>query len=241
VRDLFRRRGPNGLGTYFEYPGGAVPTQVSQAVPVVQSDNTPVTPTDDAQSSPARAPGDGFNPYLVPDGFSYLTNLKYLAYRSFPMQLRLLDTLRRETLKGMWQPRMYGIPQDPTVTFQGGDTLNYELHVARGSILWGFTFSIIAATPPDVAKPNDVRIRITDICANRPIVPQYVGGSFFTPNSYASPGGGTPNTGIPFVLATEPIPISGSGDLMIDMVNITVNVRQCQLLMMFAEPIGSPQ
>lgn len=218
-----------GLGTYYQ---GEFGQNFEPFIP--QSNQGEALPPD---AAPTTQPG-GVNPYLIPDGLSLMRNLKFLPYRAYPMQIRLLDTYRRQALQGIWQPRWYTVPQDPLVAIAAGDTLNYQLHVAAGSVLWGYSFAVLPATVMgDTASPGDLRIQLVDQCSNAPRIAQPENGNAFVANFKA----GAPRAGFNFVMPPEPIVISPGGELLVDIINLVTNDRQCQLLLMFMEPAGSPQ
>lgn len=188
-------------------------------------------------SAPPVMPPGGLNPFLIPDAFSYFVRLKYLPYRSFPMQIRLLDEYRRQALVGAWQPRWYVVPQDASVAVSAGDTLNTQLRVAHGSVLWGYNFAVLPAETGPASSPADLRIQMTDLCSNQQLIAQFEIASAFVSNF----GSGTPRAGFNFVMPAMPVVIAGSGDLLVDIVNTVAYDRNCQLLLMFLEPAGSPQ
>lgn len=185
---------------------------------------------------PLNAPG-GLNPYLIPDGLSMNVRLKYLPYRSYPMQIRLLDTYRRQALAGLWQPRWYTAPQDPSNVISAGDTLNYRLRVAQGSIMWGYNLAVLPSTSGPASTISDVRVTLTDENSGELLIAQYEIGISMQANFTA----GTPRAGFGFVMPPDLIRVSAGGDLLVDIVNVVANDRQVQLLMMFLEPAGSPQ
>jgi hypothetical protein len=191
---------------------------------------------------PADAPptleAGGLNPYLIPDGLAYYVRLKYLPYRAYPMQIRLLDTYRRQALQGVWQPRWYTAPLDPSVPIAAGDTLNYRLRVTYGSVLWGYNFAVLPATSGPTALTSDLRVQITDECQNEDLIAQFEFANNMAPNFGTA---NTPKAGFNFVMPANPIQVSVGGDLLIDIVNTVAYQRQCQLLLMFLEPAGSPQ
>jgi hypothetical protein len=190
---------------------------------------------------PPVAP-NGLNPYLIPDGLSMNVRLKYLPYRSYPMQIRLLDTYRRQALSGMWQPRWYCSPVDPSVPIAAGDTLNNNLHVAAGSVLYGYTFNVLPSTSGPTALVTDIRVTLTDTNSNAVLISQYEIASAFVANLKT----GTPKAGFGFVMPPAPYQLAngglnGGGDLLVNLVNTVSYPRQCQLVLMFIEPAGSPQ
>lgn len=197
-------------------------------VPIDQSGGTHITPADDSKSL-AISPADGLNPYLMPDGFSYLCALKYLPYRAFPMQLRLLTQYRKEALQGMWLPRWYTCPLDSSVQIAAGDTLNFEIHTAKkGSVLWGWSFAVLAP-----GTTSQVRIALTDVASGQLLMTQREIAANFTANLTS----GTPKAGFPFCLLMHPHLISGQGDLLVEMVNTNVTTAlTCQLVLMCLEP-----
>jgi hypothetical protein len=200
---------------------------------IQQSDQSEARPPD----APPLTPPNALNPFLIPDGLSYYTRLRYLPYRSFAMQIRLLDPFRRQALQGLWQPRWYSVPQDAGVAIAAGDTLNQRLRVAQGSVLWGYTFAVLPALSGPASTVADLRIQLVDECRNEDLVAQFEIASAFVPN-FAT---GSPSAGFNFVMPSEPIPVNGNGDLLVNIVNTVANDRQCQLLLMMLEPAGSPQ
>lgn len=203
------------------------------------------------QDALPSAPADSLNPTLIPDGFAYNVHLKFLPYRAHAMQLRMLDTLRRQALSGIWQPRWYTVPQDARVSIVAGDTLYYEQRVAQGAILWGYNFAAYQAQvgPPTLipAPVADLRISLLDVANQWEITAgarssQYVIGSAFRP--YAAAGGMAPTTpvaGFPFVFMPQPYVVSGQGLLGITIVNTASASRVCQILLMCMEPLGVPR
>lgn len=218
-----------GLGTYYQGQFG-----LTFAPLIAQSQQGEALPAD----APPTTPAGGFNPYLLPDAFAYFVRLKFLPYRSFPMQIRLLDTYRRQALTGVWQPRWYTAPQDASVAISGGDTINYRLRVARGSVLWGYNFAVLPPVGGPAASTSDFRITLVDECRNEDLISQFEIASAFAPYYNTTH---TPKAGFNFVMPADPIVITAGGDLLVNIVNTNVNDRQCQLLLMFLEPAGSPQ
>lgn len=204
------------------------------SIPIPASDQAAVTPADDAYlSGRTKSPKDGLNPALIPDGFSYNVHLKFLPYRAFPMQLRLMEQYRRESLQGLWQPRWYTVPQDPSVPIAIGDTLSYQIRMARGTVIWGASFDVIAP-----ALTTDLRITMVDECTNHVLTTEFEVASSFTPNFPT----GTPSSGFNAVLMFEPYPMSGDMPmLMVNIVNTDpANPKKCQLLLLCQEPAGTP-
>jgi hypothetical protein len=190
-------------------------------------------------SAPPPTPPGGLNPYLIPDAFSYYARLKYLPYRSFPMQIRLLDAYRRQALVGAWQARWYTAPTDASVAIAAGDTLNYRMRVARGSVLWGYNFAVLpTASGGPTPLVADLRVQLVDECRNENLIAQYEIASALTSNFGTT---NTPIAGFNFVMPANPVVISGGGDVLVDIVNTVLYPRYCQLLLMFLEPAGSPQ
>lgn len=201
-----------------------------KAVPQAQMGNSsPV----DVNAARAVSPVSGLNPFLIPDGFAYNVHLKYLPYRSWPMLVRLLDRYRRESLIGLWQPRWYVVPVSPLLTIAAGDTFNYELHVARGSLLWAYSFSVL-----DPGTPNQLRVYLRDICRQNDIISQFELASSLR----ASLTAGTPSAGFNVVPLAEPWRVPDTGNLQVNIVNTDASAsKTAQLLMLFIEPTGSPQ
>lgn len=230
---------PPGLGTAYSGPitevlqDGQAPGGVDAGTGIIPQAGLPThhTPVDSALAL-AESSVSGLNPFLIPDGFAYNVHLKYLPFRMYPMQVRLLDDYRRQSLLGLWQPRWYPVPPDASVAIAGGDTLNYELHVARGSVLWGYSFAVVS--PATVAQ---FRVTLRDLCNNANIISQFEIASGLRANFTT----GTPSSGFTCVLLPEPYAISGTGDLQTNIVNTSASSGQCQLLLMMLEPTGSPQ
>lgn len=190
-------------------------------------------------SAPPNTPPGGLNPYLIPDAFSYYVRLKFLPYRGFPMQIRLMDSYRRQALVGAWQARWYPVPVDATVPVAAGDTLNYRLRVARGGVLWGYNFAVLpTASGGPAPSVADLRVQITDECRNEDLIAQYEIASALATNFGTA---NTPISGFNFVMPAEPIVVTNGGDLLVNIVNTVAYPRYCQLLLMFLEPAGSPQ
>lgn len=195
---------------------------------IVQSRQGKALPPDAMPDTPSG----GLNPYLIPDGFSYYVNLKYLPYRALPMQIRLLDKYRRESLQGLWQPRWYSAPPDATVPIVAGDTLQIRLRVANGSILYGYSFAVYGG-----GTVADLRIWLVDEISNNSLDLTYVTGTAYRANFLA----GSPSAGFNFVMPPEPSAVTPGGNLLVNIVNTATANRNCQLLLMFLEPAGSPQ
>ena len=220
-----------GLGSYAQ-----MQSDLTFAPLITQSKQGEAYPSD----APLVSPPGGLNPYLIPDAFSYYVRLKYLPYRSFPMQIRLLDTYRRQALTGAWQARWYTAPQDAGMPITAGDTLNYRLRVARGSVLWGYNFAVLPTTSGGAAPTlADLQVQLVDECRNADLIAQYEFASLLAPNFGTNPG--TTRAGFNFVMPPEPIVLAGDGDLLVNIVNLVAFDRYCQLLLMFLEPAGSPR
>ncbi len=180
-----------------------------------------------------QTPADGLNPNLIPDGFSLNVHLKYLPFRSYAMFLRLLDDYRREALLGLWQPRWYAAPIDATVAIAAGDTINPNIRMAKGAVIYGYSF---AAVSPATAAT--FRVTVRDVCGNYDLISQYEIASGLRANFTA----GTPSSGFGFVPLSAPYHVAGKGDVQVNIVNTDAsNARQCQLVLLAFEPMGNPQ
>lgn len=192
-------------------------------------DTTPITPD------------GGLNPFLIPDAFSYLSHLKYLPFRSFPMSLRLLDNYRRDSVTSpiAWQPRYYQVPTDSSILVPAGDQFYYEQRVARGAVIWGYSFNLVTT---DGVHIDDLRVSLMDVRNQYEITYGAANNNFVKANAFrANLSGGGAQNGWPCVLASEPYEVSGDGLVAITLVNTSDTDAPATLVIMTLEPGGSPQ
>jgi hypothetical protein len=192
-------------------------------------DNVPLTPT------------GALNPFLIPDGFAYNARLKYLAYRSFPMFLRMLDEYRQlAATSAVWQPRWYPVPQAPGVLVPAGDQYYYQQRMAQGSIIWGYSFF---CNPTAGVSIHDMRVALMDDNNQYELTSGASNNKFVQANAYRPNFTGTgPGTGFSVVIASEPYRMFGSAPLLdVTLVNTSNEDALAQLLIMVLEPGGYPQ
>jgi len=164
----------------------------------------------------------------VVDGFTYNTQLLYLADRYFPNALAQLDILRRAA---NYRPRWYCVPDDIDQPINPYDTLYYQIEVAANSYCWGYSFASISANDPngDPAETtaSDLLIQAVDACTGVPLF-----------QDFASGGGNHSNftaRAVPIVLS-QPRLILNPGLVNVEIANKTPNTITCQLLLHFAVP-----
>lgn len=191
-------------------------------------DNVPVTP-------------DGaLNPTLIPDGFSYNVHTKYLPYRAFQMQLRLLDDYRRAAVQTqLWQPRWYPVPPTLGQVVPAGDQFYYDQRMAIGSVIYGYSFY---CAPTNGASINSLRVSLLDVENNYELTSGAANNKFIRASSFRAnfTGGGVGN-GFPFVLASEPYKLCGKAILQAAIVNTGPVDAVAQLVVLVLEPGGAPQ
>lgn len=194
-------------------------------------------PVDNVPTTPDGA----LNPTLVPDGFSYNVRTKYLPYRSFMMQLRLLDDYRRAAVQTqLWQPRWYPVPPTLGQVIPAGDQFIYDQRMAIGSVIYGYSFY---CAPTNGASINSMRLSLLDAENNYELTASAATGNKFVRAATYRPdftGGGVGN-GFPCVLASEPYKMCGHAILRTILVNTGPVDAVAQLLVMVLEPGGSPQ
>jgi hypothetical protein len=164
----------------------------------------------------------------VVDGFTYNTQLLYLADRYFPNALAQLDILRRAA---NYRPRWFCVPVDIDEPIVGYDTLYYQIEMAADSYVWGYSFASISATSPAGAPISttaaDLLIQAVDVCSGIPLFQDFANGagnhSNFT--SRANP-----------IILTAPRLILDPGLVNVEISNRTANSINCQWLIHVAEP-----
>lgn len=156
----------------------------------------------------------------IVDGFMYNTSLLLLANRFGPMALGEMEIVRRAH---NLRPRWWCIPDDFGEPIAPYDTFQFQVDVAPGSYLFGMMFCVI--TPG--ALVTDMLISVTDSCTGIPLFNDFVncGGVSSNFNSKMLP-----------VLLTKPRLILEPGLVNVEIANRTNANRNCQLLLMFAEP-----
>lgn len=164
----------------------------------------------------------------VVDGFTFNTSLQYLPVRFFPNALAQLDILRRaENYRARW----FVVPDDLDQPIQPFDTFYYQINVAQGSYLWGYSFSTISATDPNGAPvettAKDILIQIVDSCTGVPLGVDFWNGGA----SHSSAAARLTPT-----LLTQPRLILEPGLCNVELSNRTANTITCQILLHFAEP-----
>ena len=163
----------------------------------------------------------------IVDGFSYSTRLRYLPLYWFPNALAQMDILRRAT---QYRSRDWVIPQDQNQPIAGYDTLYYQLSVAAGSYLWGYSFASLSAVDPSnnpiATTAADLMIQVVDACSGIPLFQDFV---------VASAAHSTGNAGVNPPLLSQPRLIIDPGLINVFITNRTANTVTCQLLLKFAE------
>jgi hypothetical protein len=164
----------------------------------------------------------------VVDGFTYNSSLQYLPCRFFPNALAQLDILRRAAnLRARW----FVVPDDMNQPVAPFDTLYYQIAVAEGSYLWGYSFASMSATDPNGASiattASDILVQLVDSCTGVPLGVDFMngGGLHSTFSARCLP-----------TLLTQPRLILEPGLVNVELSNRTANTITCQLLLHFAEP-----
>jgi hypothetical protein len=164
----------------------------------------------------------------VVDGFSYNDSLQYVSNRYFPNALSQLDILRRAAnLRARW----FVVPDDIDQPIAPYDTLYYQINVAGGSYLWGYSFSSLSATDPDDAPvattAADLLIQAVDSCTGVALWEDFAcaKGSHSDYTARCTP-----------ILITQPRLVLEPGLVNIQISNRTPNTITCQWLLHFAEP-----
>lgn len=187
-----------------------------------------------AITTPAFLSPDAYNPYLYPDGFSFDLRLKYLPYRWPPMALRLLNPLRRLALarqpgdpRSLWlTPRVYVTPQDVTVPIPATNSIQRQIQVAPGSIIWGWSFAVFGA-----GEIRSFQIGVSDNASNYVIIPTWEIAHEFAPAGTAGTG-----TGFTPVLLAQPYQVSDGNTLNVQVFNTDTVPRNCQFCIWTAAP-----
>lgn len=165
----------------------------------------------------------------IVDGFSYNTELNYLADRYFPNALASMDVLRRAA---NFRPRWFTIPDDVNNNLlQPYDTFYSQLDIAGGSRLWGYQFASLSELTPagtTIAGVNThVAVNWSDNCSGVPQSQDAMNGGGCSSNFTAR--------ALP-VLLTRPRVFLDPGTVNVEIFNLTGNTITCQFLLMFAEP-----
>jgi hypothetical protein len=175
-------------------------------------------------------PAGAVLPNCITDGFTYLTGVQYLPERFYPVCLAQMQILRRANT---YRPRWFCLPDQmnrPLAAY-GSPPFEYQIHIVPGAYLWGMTFAVISlgeTVPPTTA---DVLVQITDACTGIPLFSDYP-----VCEVAAVPGGENPRFSIAPVLLTQPRLILEPGLINVELTNRAAIPRDCQLLLMFAEP-----
>lgn len=171
------------------------------------------------------------SPIYVPqvvDGFSYNSQLLYLANRYWPNALAQMDILRRAN---NFRPRWFSIPEDIGEPIQPYDTFYQQIEVADGSYLWGYVFSSISALDttgaPIATTSANLCIQATDSCTGIPLFQDFANGSACSTDFSAR---------MPVIPLSNPRLILKPGQVNVEIANRTANTITCQLAMFFAEP-----
>lgn len=172
------------------------------------------------------------------DGFMYNTSLLLLPNRFFPFALGELEVLRRAN---NYRARWYCVPDDmegnPTPTTPIGtqpiaayDTFQFQISVSPASYLWGMMFASLTGG----SLATDLQLSIVDSCTGIPLFNDFASGSVASPRSTIQ--GVTRNSKALPVPLSKPRLILAPGLVNVEIANTTNAARQCQLVLMFAEP-----
>lgn len=156
----------------------------------------------------------------IVDGFMYNTSLLLLANRFFPFALGEMEIVRRAN---NLRPRWWCIPDDFGEPIQPYDTFQFQVNVAPGSYLFGMMFCVVT---PD-APVTDMLVSVVDSCTGIPLFNDFVNAGAISSNFNSK--------NLP-VLLTKPRLILEPGLINVEIANRTGSTRNCQLVLMFAEP-----
>lgn len=163
------------------------------------------------------------------DGFSLDPTIRYLPNRYTPGALGQMDVLRRAN---GYRPRWFLVPDDFNQPLAAYNTLEYQLQVAGGSYLWGLQFTQTNAAFIEVA-PTSVVMQITEACNGIALFDDFVSGSTFTKfQAVALPRGMEAVRPL-----TQPRLFLEPGTVNVELCNLGSITVQCQLLLLFAEPV----
>lgn len=163
------------------------------------------------------------------DGFTLDPATRYLPNRYMPGALGQMDVLRRAN---GYRPRWFLVPDDFNQPLAAYSTIEYQIQVAGGSYLWGLLFTQLNGASVEVA-PTGVVFQITEACNGLTLFDDFISGSAFSHfQAVALPRGMEP-----VVPLCQPRLFLEPGTVNVEMCNLGAAVANCQLLLMFAEPI----
>lgn len=163
------------------------------------------------------------------DGFTLDPTIRYLPNRYTPGALGQMDVLRRAN---GYRPRWFLVPDDFNQPLAAYSTLEYQIQVAGGSYLWGLLFTQTNAAFVEVA-PTSVVFQITEACNGLALFDDFVSGSAFSHFQAAA----LPRGMAPVQPLTQPRLFLEPGTVNVEMCNLGAVTVNCQLLLLFAEPI----
>jgi len=163
------------------------------------------------------------------DGFTLNPATRLLPNRYTPGALGQMDVLRRANT---YRPRWFLVPDDFNQPLAAYSTLEYQITVSGGSYLWGLCFIQTNAAFTEVA-PTGVVFQITEACNGLALFDDFVSGSAFAHFQAAA----LPR-GMELVQPlTQPRLFLEPGNVNVEMCNLSATTQNCQLLLLFAEPI----
>lgn len=156
----------------------------------------------------------------IVDGFMWNTSLLILPNRFGPDALMELEILRRAH---NYRARWWCIPDDQGEPIAAYDTFQFQVEVSPGSYLWGMMFQSLTAGSLD----TDLLISVVDSCTGIPMFNDFLSGFNLSP---------TFDSKLLPVIMTKPRLILAPGLVNVEIANRTASIRNCQLVLMFAEP-----
>jgi len=157
------------------------------------------------------------------DGFMYNTSLLLMPNRYLPFALGQLEFLRRAN---NYRARWWAVPDDEGEPIAAFDTFQFQVNVAPGSYLWGYMFSVNPTLSPG-ALVTDLLVSAVDSCTGVPLF-----------NDFANCGGANSNGNAKMlpVMMSKPRLVLAPGLVNVEIANRSNATRNCQLVLMFAEP-----
>lgn len=163
------------------------------------------------------------------DGFTLNPATRLLPNRYMAGALGQMDVLRRAN---SYRPRWFLVPDDINQPLQPYSTIEYQISVSGGAYLWGLRFIQLNAASVEVA-PTGVVFQITEACNGLALFDDFVSGSAFSTFQAAALPRGMEAV-YPIV---QPRLFLEPGNVNVEMCNLGAAVQNCQLLLLFAEPI----
>jgi hypothetical protein len=180
-------------------------------------------PLELAESSMRFDCGDGTGTERdVVDGFTYSMTRVPSPSSYYWAALVEMENIRRAN---GYRMVIHNVPGDFAVPLAPYETLEYQVSVQPGSLVWQLSFANI--TNPGVANQSDVLVKIVDSHPDLPLFNNYIGCGGIS---------GASATSRRTILLPKPALIGAPGVLDVELSNRTGSNVSCQLLIYTAEP-----